>query len=69
MALYKSPVYVYGEHSNILRGYCTTYQKLACFVLYLKIINTLWKNNIMHLIKKMFKELKNGTEILVVQAG
>ena len=23
-----------------LRGYCTSYQKLACFVLYLKIINT-----------------------------
>ena len=28
-----------------LRGYCTSYQKLACFVLYLKIINTL-KNNV-----------------------
>ena len=28
-----------------LRGYCTSYQKLACFVLYLKIINTSMQNN------------------------
>ena len=51
-----------------LRGYCTSYQKLACFVLYFKIINTFLKNNICilkFLIKKMFKELKNGIEILV----
>ena len=27
-----------------LRGYCTSYQKLACFVLYLKIINNFLKN-------------------------
>ena len=26
-----------------LRGYCTLNQKLACFVLYFKIINTFWK--------------------------
>ena len=25
---------------EFLRGYCTSYPKLACFVLYLKIINT-----------------------------
>ena len=29
-----------------LRGYCTSYQNLACFVLYLKIVNTFLKNNI-----------------------
>ena len=29
-----------------LRGYCTPDQKLACFVLYLKIINTFLKNNL-----------------------
>ena len=29
-----------------LREYCTPNQKLACFVLYLKIINTFLKNNI-----------------------
>ena len=46
-----------------LKGYCTSYQKLARFVLCLKIINTL-KNNIW----KLFKELKNGIEILVGQA-
>ena len=28
------------------KGYCTSYQKLACFVLYLKRINTFLKNNI-----------------------
>ena len=27
-----------------LKGYCTSYSKLACFVLYLKLINTLFKN-------------------------
>ena len=29
-----------------LRGYCTSYQKLACFVLYLKIINNFLKNKV-----------------------
>ena len=29
-----------------LRGYCTSYQKLACFVLCLKITNTFLKNKI-----------------------
>ena len=29
-----------------LRGYCTSYPKLACFVLYLKIINTFLRTNI-----------------------
>ena len=31
---------------GFLRGNCTPNQKLACFVLYLKIINTFLKNNI-----------------------
>ena len=30
---------------SVLRGYCTPNQLLACFVVYLKIINTLLKNN------------------------
>ena len=29
-----------------LKGYCTSYQKLACFILYLKKINTFLENNI-----------------------
>ena len=42
-------------------------QKLTCFVLYLKIINTFLKNNICTF-SKLFKELKNGIKILVGQA-
>ena len=47
----------------LLRGNCTPNQKLACFVLYLKIIN-------MQLFEKIIlsKELKNDIEILVDQA-
>ena len=41
-------------------GFCTSYLKLAYFVLCFKIINTFLKNNI--------KELKNDTEILADQA-
>ena len=48
-----------------LRGYCTSYQKLACFVPYLKIINRFFINYASY--KKLFKELKNGIEILVGQ--
>ena len=48
-----------------IKGYCTSYQKLACFVLYLKIINTFLKKNTHH---KLFKEFKNGIETLVGQA-
>ena len=51
---------------NQLRGYCTSYQKFACFVLYLKIINIFLKMYASY--KKLFKELKNGIEILVGQA-
>ena len=52
-------------------GYCTFYSKMACFVLYLKIINTTLKNNVSNvncLRNKLFKGLKNGIEILVGQA-
>ena len=31
---------------KILRGYCTSYQKLACFVLFLKIIKNFLKNKL-----------------------
>ena len=48
-----------------LRGFCTSYPRLACFVLYLKIINTL---KIMYAFYSKFsKELKNGIESLVGQ--
>ena len=50
---------------QILRGCCNSYQKLACFVLYLKIVNTFLKNASY---SELFKELKNGIEILVGQA-
>ena len=42
--------------------------KLACFVLYLKIINIFLKNNYMHLIANLSKELKNSINIKVGQA-
>ena len=51
----------------VFRGCYTPNQKLACFVLYVKIINTILKNNASG--GKLSKELKNGIEILVGQAG
>ena len=51
----------------MLRGYCTSYQKSACFVLYLKIINNFLKNKSC-ILQNMIKELKNGIEILVGRA-
>ena len=55
--------------SNIvlLRGYCTPNQKLECFVLYLKIINTFWKTKCAS-DRKLSKELKNSIKIKVDQA-
>ena len=53
-----SKKYSYISRLNLLRGYCITNQKLACFVLYLKIINTFLKNDIC-----MSKELKNDIKI------
>ena len=50
-----------------LRGYCTSYQKLARVVLYLKIHNNFWKIKYTSY-KKLFKELKNGITILVGKA-
>ena len=44
-------------------GYYTPNQKLACFVLYLKIINTFLKNNIASH-SKLSKELKNSITFL-----
>ena len=49
-----------------VRGYCTSYSKINMFLLYLKIINTLFKNNVC-IRSKLSKELKNGIEILVGQ--
>ena len=60
-------LFKYGPGAH-LREYCTPNQKLACFVLYLKIINIL-KNNISYIssCSKLSKELENGIDILVVQ--
>ena len=41
-----------------LRGYCTSYQKLACFVLYLKIINNFLKNKVC-ILSKMVQGTQN----------
>ena len=42
--------------------------KLACFVLYLKIIDIFLKNNICILYSKLFKELKISIKIKIDQA-
>ena len=47
-----------------LRGHCTPNQKSACFVLYLKVINTFWKL-IYASYSTLSKELKNSIGILV----
>ena len=49
-----------------LRGYCTPNQKLACFVLYLKIIK-IFRKIVYASETNLSKELKNGLEILVGQ--
>ena len=56
MSLHNDPYLIPG-----LQGYCTTNQKLACFVLYLKIINTFLK--IYARYSKLSKEFKNGIKI------
>ena len=45
---YVSPTHMASPHSiiNLIKGELTPNQKLACFVLYLKIINTILKNDI-----------------------
>ena len=51
------------QFSELVKGYYTPNQKLACFVLYLKIIAFL-ENNIC-IYSKLSKELKNSIKILV----
>ena len=41
----------------LLRGCCTSNQKLACFVLYLKIISPFLKNNV-----RILQEIAQGTQ-------
>ena len=44
----KSEIYEWTYHAYgkfFIKGYCTPNQKLACFVPYLKIVNTFMKNN------------------------
>ena len=63
-----------GDHFNdkvydkvTLKGYCATNQKLASmFVLYLKIINTFFKNDI-YILKQIVQGTQNDIEILVDQ--
>ena len=45
-----------------LRGYCTPNQKSACFMLYLKIINTFLKKRYASY-SKLSKELNNGIKL------
>ena len=52
-----------------LRGYPAHNLKLACFVCYLKIINTFFKKILHASESELSKKLKNGIEILVDQAG
>ena len=52
------------KQKNDLRGNCTPYQKLACFVLFLK-LSTSFCKIIYASYSKLSKELKNGIEILV----
>ena len=58
-----------GSLYHHLRGYSTSYPQLACFVFYLKIIDTFLKDNIGHAsYSKLSKELKNSFKILIGQA-
>ena len=50
-----------------LRGYCTSYQKISMFCALSQNYQHLEKFY-MHLIKKLFKELRNGIEIFLGQA-
>ena len=55
------------QYEISLRWYRTPNLKLACFVYYLKIVNTLFFHNAC-IFKKIVKEFKNGIKILVGQA-
>ena len=61
-----SPVLYKNNALALLTGVLHPNQKLACFVLYLKIINTILRNNVC-ILKQLSKELKYGIEILVDQ--
>ena len=49
---------LFMTYTHVLRGYCTSYQKSACFVLYLKIINNLLKNKVCILLKMVQRTQK-----------
>ena len=51
----------------LFRGHYSPNQNLACFMLYLKIMNTLLKKKIYASYSKLAKELKTGTKIFVGQ--
>ena len=63
MLIAQSEILVLCIDFACLRWYCTSYPKLACFVLYLKIINT-FLTMIHASYSKLYKELKNGIDIL-----
>ena len=52
----------------LLRVQCTPELKLACFVCYLKIINTFFRKIMNASQSLLIKKLKNGIEILAGQA-
>ena len=54
--------------SDSLRGYCTPNIELACFVCYLKIVNTFMKNIECILYSKLSKERKSSIEMKVCRA-
>ena len=59
---------LYTTFHGTLRGKGTPNQNLACFVHYLKIINTFLENNMCIMEQIVSKALKNGIKILVGQA-
>ena len=58
---------IFQKQYNLLRGNCTPNQKLACFALYLKTVNTFVQNNV-YILKQIVLKLRNGNGILVAQA-
>ena len=52
---------------TLLRGNCTPNQKLTCFALYFKIVNTFVQNNV-YILKQIVQGIKECIGILVGQA-
>ena len=63
--MYSGDLYfIINNYCISLRGHCTPNQKLAFFVLYLKIINSFLEKKIIYAFySKLSKEPKNGIKI------